>query len=123
MMPHVKRIPLEGRKIPALHVRRSLVKHLDLIQLTDYIRGATAEAQAAAMEALPRSWRASWGGTRWGGALKNCEICVGFFFAALSVCPPCRAEAAPAVLVSHPLPDIPRPSYRPGRRPRRRWRE
>src|SRR3989454_2278581 len=27
------------------------MKHLDLIQLTDYIRGATAEAQAAAMEA------------------------------------------------------------------------
>jgi len=38
MMPHVKIIPLEGRKIPALHVRRSQVKHLDLMQLTDYVR-------------------------------------------------------------------------------------
>src|SRR2546425_2654530 len=50
---------------------------------------------------LPRAWRASWGALGAAGAKKNCEIGVGFSFAALSVFRLCRGEAASAVWVPH----------------------
>ena len=49
------------------------------------------------------------------GAKKNCEIGVGFSFAALSVFRLRRAEAASALWIPHSLPDIRSLSNRKGR--------
>src|SRR2546426_10063230 len=54
---------------------------------------------------------------------KNCEIGVGFSFAALSVFRLRRAEAASAVWIPHSLPDIRSLSNRKGRGRRRGGRE
>src|SRR5437879_6477314 len=57
------------------------------------------------------------------GAKKNCEIGVGFSFAALSVFRLRRAEAASAVWIPHSLPDIRSLSNRKGRGRRSGGRE
>ena len=53
------------------------------------------------MGSLPRAWRRVGVPTRCVGAKKNCEIGVGFSFAALSVFRLRRAEAASAVWIPH----------------------
>src|SRR3989475_6415382 len=50
---------------------------------------------------LPGAWRASWGAMAQQVLKKNCEIGVGFSFAALSVFRLRRAEAVSAVWIPH----------------------